>query len=163
MRIITIIRTKPKNKQGFPTDEKHRMRGAFLLRSDAQAPIVQKIKPSPVGRGVRDAKRLAEFSRWENILPDEGMQAAGTAWCDILLCTIPHQSLTRQLPTREALKDAQTFAGPGVRGGPHRAAAKTGRRGRRPLPGLLKHFPLTAACICAILFPLFQSERGCSL
>ena len=41
-------------------------------------------KPSPLGRGVRDAMRLA----------DEGMQAAGTAWCDVLLCTIPHQSPT---------------------------------------------------------------------
>ena len=33
---------------------------------------------------------------------DEGMQAAGTAQCDALLPSIPHQSLTRQLPPREA-------------------------------------------------------------
>ena len=51
-------------------------------------------KPSPLGRGVRDAMRLAEFFRWENILPDEGLQAAGTALRDVLLCKIPHQSPT---------------------------------------------------------------------
>ena len=39
------------------------------------------IKPSPLGKVSTK-------------LTDEGLQAVGTAWCNILLCTIPHQSPT---------------------------------------------------------------------
>ena len=67
-----------------------------FVGAPAESPAAS--KPSPVGRGVRDAKRLAEFSRWENILPDEGLQAVGTALCIALLTSIPHQALRASFP-----------------------------------------------------------------
>ena len=41
----------------------------------------------------RDASR-GVFPMGKHPVTDEGLQAVGTAWCEVLLCTIPHQSPT---------------------------------------------------------------------
>ena len=48
----------------------------------------------PGTRCVPNEFPLRETSR----ATDEGMQAAGTAWCEALLSSIPHQALARQFP-----------------------------------------------------------------
>ena len=54
----------------------------------------------PPRRGdCRIARRVLAFPVGEGgtrSVTDEGLQAAGTAWCEVLLCTIPHQSLTAE-------------------------------------------------------------------
>ena len=61
------------------------------------------IKPSPLGRGVRDALRLAEFSRWENILSRMRACRQLAQHCAMLCFAYSLISrLRRQLPPREA-------------------------------------------------------------
>ena len=56
----------------------------------------------PGTRCVPNAFPLRETSR----ATDEGMQAAGTAWCEALLSSIPHQALARQPPPKGSLRGA---------------------------------------------------------
>ena len=74
---------------------------AFVRRLFFLPPSLREVaRQRRAGRSLAESKtppvtfRLRMFSRWENILPDEGMRAVGTAWCDVLLSSIPHQSPT---------------------------------------------------------------------
>ncbi len=74
--------------------------GRFVNRPYKMAGTVsaRRILTFPIGevcpgtRCVPNEFPLRETSR----ATDEGMQAAGTAWCEALLSSIPHQALARQ-------------------------------------------------------------------
>ena len=52
----------------------------------------------------RGLQRLPLWGRWTALAVDAGMQVAGTALCDVLLCTIPHQSPTATASPKGSLK-----------------------------------------------------------
>ena len=72
------------------------------LRVSYSRPSPRGLKiPHPPRRGdCRLARRVLAFPVGEGgtrSVTDEGLQAAGTAWCEVLLCTIPHQSPTLRM------------------------------------------------------------------
>ena len=98
--------------------------------SVSRRPVREQTKPSPVGKVSTK-------------LTNEGLQAVGTAWCEVLLCTVPHQS-----PTAPASPKGSQETNPteNAENPPNRRA---GARSRRDRTRTNQAFPLGGRwCVC---------------
>ena len=92
-----VFRFRSRNRRCSADEEK--LRETLCVSCSRPSPRGLKNTHPPRRGDCRIARRVLAFPVGEGgtrSVTDEGLQAAGTAWCEVLLCTIPHQSLTAE-------------------------------------------------------------------
>ena len=85
-----IVGVQPTKKNSLGT---HRVPGVITPTENAENPPNRRAGACS-RRAVRNQSKPSPVGKVSTKLTDEGLQAVGTAWCDALLTSIPHQSPT---------------------------------------------------------------------